>query len=186
VASQEEKEFLDSIQQNPQQFGKVYDLYYKKIFGYAFRRTGNYHTARDVCAETFLKAFLHIKDFKWQNIPISAWLYKIATNEINQYFRRKKYEPEALKRIQNFNWEKATTIDEGKNIIESQLKANDDFLQVQKHLKTLDIKYQEVIALRFFEDKTIPEISVVLDKPEGTIKSLLSRGLEKLRTMMEN
>jgi RNA polymerase sigma-70 factor (ECF subfamily) len=117
---------------------------------------------------------------------VSAWLYKIATNEINQFFRRKKYEPEALKRLQNFQWEKSTTLDEERNSVESQLKANRDFFDVQKHLQTLDIKYQEVIALRFFEDKTIPEISVVLDKPEGTIKSLLSRGLEKLRTMMEN
>lgn len=186
MASPEDKELLASIQRNPQQFGKLYDLYYKKIFGYALRRTGDYHVARDVCAETFLKAFLHIKDFKWLNIPLSAWLYKIATNEINQFFRRKKYEPEALRRLQNFNWEKSTTLDEEKNSVESQLKANEDFLRVQKHLQTLDIRYQEVIALRFFEDKTIPEISVVLNKPEGTIKSILSRGLEKLRTMMEN
>ena len=45
----------------------------------------------------------------------------------------------------------------------------------------MDTKYQEVIAFRYFEAKDIREISEILGKPEGTIKSLLSRGLEKLR-----
>jgi RNA polymerase sigma-70 factor (ECF subfamily) len=49
----------------------------------------------------------------------------------------------------------------------------------------LDLKYQEVIALRFFEEKSIQQISAILNKKEGTVKSLLSRGLKKLRTAVE-
>ena len=48
-------------------------------------------------------------------------------------------------------------------------------------IKELPIKYQDVITLRFFADKKISEIAIILDKPEGTIKSLLRRGLEKLK-----
>lgn len=54
-------------------------------------------------------------------------------------------------------------------------------MEVLKQLKTLPVKYQEVIALRYFEGKDIKEISEILDKSEGTVKSLLARGLEKLR-----
>jgi RNA polymerase sigma-70 factor (ECF subfamily) len=48
----------------------------------------------------------------------------------------------------------------------------------------LPVKYQEVIVLRFFEDKQIKEICQILDKREGTVKSLLHRGLERLRKSM--
>jgi len=44
--------------------------------------------------------------------------------------------------------------------------------------------YQEVITLKFFEKKKIREMVKILGKKEGTIKSLLHRGLEKLREKM--
>ena len=47
--------------------------------------------------------------------------------------------------------------------------------------QSLSIPYQEVIALRYFEGKNNKEIAEILDIKEGTIKSLLSRGLERLR-----
>ena len=50
----------------------------------------------------------------------------------------------------------------------------------------MDLKYQEVIALRYFESKDIREIGEILNKPEGTVKSLLLRGLEKLRQDMSH
>ena len=49
----------------------------------------------------------------------------------------------------------------------------------------LSVKYQEVLTLRYFENKQIKEISEILGKREGTVKSLLHRGLEKLRRLME-
>jgi RNA polymerase sigma-70 factor (ECF subfamily) len=45
-------------------------------------------------------------------------------------------------------------------------------------------KYQEVIALKYFEDKELKEIAEILSKPEGTVKSLLHRGIEKLRNTL--
>ena len=54
-------------------------------------------------------------------------------------------------------------------------------MAINESIRKLDIKYQDVIALRFFEHKSIKEIAIILDKKEGTIKSLLSRGIEKLK-----
>ncbi len=61
---------------------------------------------------------------------------------------------------------------------------HEDFLALHRSIAQLPLKYQEVITLRFFEDNQIHEISEILGKPEGTVKSLLHRGLEKLREMM--
>jgi len=65
--------------------------------------------------------------------------------------------------------------------IESEMHRHEQFISVLKELKTLPLKYQEVIALRYFEGKDNKEISEILNINEGTLKSLLSRGVEKLR-----
>jgi RNA polymerase sigma-70 factor (ECF subfamily) len=71
-----------------------------------------------------------------------------------------------------------------REMMEQELKAYDDYNRIRQNLLKLDIKYQEVISLRYFEQKTNTEIGEILGKNEGTIKSLLSRGLEKLRNML--
>ena len=70
---------------------------------------------------------------------------------------------------------------EDKEELEVELQNHHQFLDVQKALKTLPEKYQEVIALRYFEGKSNKEIAEILGINEGTLKSLLSRGVEKLR-----
>lgn len=176
--------FVNFDKNNPDTFGEIYDVFYPKIFGYVFRRIGDYDIARDVAAETFLKAFLNIKKYRFEGNSISPWLYKIATNEMNLFFRSLRYSPDLFGRISHefieddilheiFEREKAE--------LESQQSDYDDFNKIQQSLKSLNVKYQEVISLRFFEEKSIKEISEILERPEGTIKSLLSRGIEKLR-----
>ena len=68
---------------------------------------------------------------------------------------------------------------------EAELKRYEQYLALHDNIYRLDIKYQEVITLRFFENKQINEISEILGKREGTIKSLLHRGLKKLRELMK-
>ena len=58
-------------------------------------------------------------------------------------------------------------------------------MKIQEKISQLPIRYQEVITLRFFEKKKIKEIAEILGKKEGTIKSLLHRGLEKLKNLVE-
>ena len=181
-----DKDLLQKIKQHPQYFGVVYDLYFKAIFGYVFRRLGEYETARDITAETFLKAYQHIGWFQWRGISIAAWLYKIASNEINQYFRKAKYIPACLDDLQLSNMlQYEPGIETEKQKLQLQMQEHKEFHAIQQELLLMDIKYQEVIALRFFEEKSIKEISAILNKNEGTVKSLLSRGLQLLRGNVE-
>ena len=68
---------------------------------------------------------------------------------------------------------------------EEELRRHEDFLLLHENIAKLSIKYQEAITLRFFENKQIKEIAEILGKREGTVKSLLHRGLEKLKKLME-
>jgi RNA polymerase sigma-70 factor, ECF subfamily len=177
-----EIELLKKIKKNPEEFSEVFKLYYKPIFGYILRRTGNFDETSDIAAETFLKAFIHINKFSYKGISIKVWLYRIATNEVNLNFRYKQKHNSVFERIdiedrnlfENY-------LQEDRKTMETELLKHEQFNEVLKVLKTLPNKYQGVISLKYFEEKENKEIAEILDIKEGTIKSLLSRGLEKLR-----
>ncbi|MBZ9569691.1 RNA polymerase sigma factor [Patescibacteria group bacterium] len=174
-----EKGLIEKAKKDPEAFGKIFDENYPKIFGYILKRVANLEIAQDVTSETFLKALKNLWKFRWRNIPFSAWLYRIANNEIANFFRKRKYKSVSLEKIP----EPIAVSNPSIEIIEAQekLKAHKDFLALQEKILRLPLKYQEVISLRFFEKKKIREIAEILGKKEGTIKSLLRRGLEKLR-----
>jgi RNA polymerase sigma-70 factor (ECF subfamily) len=180
----EEKELVRQAQKYPDAFAQLYDMYYPKIFGYVLRRTANLEAAQDITSETFFNALKKLWQFRWRNIPFSSWLYKIATNEVNQYFRKAEYKKSAsLEELQEQGFEPISTHNPESELIEAQekLEQHQDFLEIQVKIVRLPAKYQEVITLRFFEQKQIKEISEILGKKEGTVKSLLHRAVGKLR-----
>ncbi len=171
---------LKEIRKNPEKFESVYNDHYASIFNYCFRRTNNFEVSRDIAAEVFLKAFLNIKKFVWKGVPIKSWLYRIATNEVNRYFRSKHYRPQIFSDISEQKKSIESLLDE-KSTAEREMEMHAEFRQVQHAVTTLPIKYQQVIALRYFENLKIKEIAAILGKKEGTIKSLLSRAVAKLK-----
>ena len=177
-----ESELIEWIKKNPQAFSELFKLYYKPIFGYIFRRTGSFDHSVDIASDTFLKAFLNIKGFQYRGVPIKAWLYRIATNEVNLFYKADRRKDSVLKA---FQFENATLfnqyLEQDRESLEAELQLNQQFVEVSNALKKLPLKYQEAIALRFFEDKSIKEISQILEWKEGTVKSILSRGLNKLK-----
>src|SRR5476651_885688 len=154
---EQEAQLIKQCRTDTDAFGQVFDAWYKPVFGYIMRRTGDYDLSKDIAAETFLKAFLKIGSFQWRGIGLSSWLYRIATNELNQYYRSSKYKPQSLQQLlENPQMEKLLhcPADDEREIIEGELKAYNDYNLIREKLPLLDIKYQEVIALRYFEQKT--------------------------------
>lgn len=180
---EEERKLIQKAKRNPEVFGRLYDQHYPKIFSYVLKRTVNLDIAQDITSETFFKALKKLWQFHWRNIPFSSWLYRIANNEIANYFRKNKHKPVPLETIP----EPFSVLNPLTEVLEAEeeLKRHQDFLTLQKTISKLPTKYQEVITLRFFEKKHIKEIAEILGKGEGTIKSLLHRGLEKLRQTIE-
>jgi len=177
-----EKEMVRRAQKEPGAFSELYEYNYSKIFGYVLKRVANLEIAQDITSEIFLKSLKNIKKFKWKNVSFSSWLYKIASNEIANYFRKKEYKAVSLEKIT----EPSISSNQLQDFIEAEekLKRQKDFLELHQKITKLPLLYQEVIVLRFFEKKKIGEIAEILGKREGTIKSLIHRGLEKLRETM--
>lgn len=166
--------------------GTLYDFYYQKILGFAARRTGSVQAAADITSETFLKVMKNINKFVFRDIPFSAWVYRIATNEIANHFRQKKsYSLDKMMEESGFEIEDPKNFVEEFENAQKELERKNIFSTVSQKLRVLPVYYQEVISLRFFEKKKTREIADILGKSEGTVKSLLSRGIEKLREEME-
>lgn len=182
-----EKELIDQAKHDPEAFGQLYDRNYSAILNYCIRRTGDIELAHDITSETFVKALKNITRFEWRDVSFSAWLYRIAGNEIASYFRKKSYKADSLDYLsESQGLEPISPEDLEEEFIEAQeeLERHKEFLAIREQTGKLPIKYQDVIALRYFTNKNIKEIAEILQKPEGTIKSLLHRGLEKLKNQL--
>jgi RNA polymerase sigma-70 factor, ECF subfamily len=189
MTREEEQLLIEEAKTSNESFVKLYDYYYQKILGYSFRRTLDLNLSKDITSETFLKAFTGIGKYQWKGIPFSSWLFRIATNEMNMLDRKKKYNPDSLTNLKErgvFEIVDQASLDEEKNELEKHLQQSKDFINVQQKLLLLPIKYQEVISLKYFEEKSIKEIAEILEIKEGTIKSLISRGIEKLKNLVLN
>lgn len=178
--SQAERQLIEMAQQNPDEFQHLFNKYYDPIFNYALRRSCDAHIADDVAATTFLKAFDKIKNFKWKGISFSAWLYRIATNEIAQIYRKtKRTTPLTSQVAANLKDERSS--DTALLEAEELLARNEKFKQIHTALSRLKMKYQTALTLRYFEDKSIKEIAAILDLSENTVKTHIRRGLKQLR-----
>ena len=182
---EQEKHLVEKAKGDANAFGSLYELYYSKIFGYVLRRTANIQVAEHITSEVFFNALKNIAKFNWRGIPFSAWLYRIATNEIASYFRHGKGSQVRWEDTAEFEVDSIPSAEEELLEAEVELKRHEQYLALHDNIYKLKIKYQEVITLRFFENKQINEISEILGKREGTVKSLLHRGLKKLRKLME-
>ena len=182
---EQEKELVERAKNDTEAFGELYDEYYSKIFGYVLRRTASIEIAQDVTSEVFFKALKNLPQFRWVGFPFSSWIYRIAAHEIANYFRGNKQGQLSLEEVSDSISISDPSAETELIEAEAALKRHEEFLTLHQSISKLSVKYQEVITLRFFENKKVKEIGEILGKREGTIKSLLHRALEKLRKLME-
>lgn len=172
---------------DPEAFGQIFDAYYPKILGYTIKRVGSVMIAEDIVAEAFMKSLKNLTSFRWRGVSIEAWLYTIATNEIRMHLRKHRFNAslEELYEQTGFEIEDDYDLVAEAEEAEERLERHQNFLQARALIAHLPIKYQEVLVLRFGEQKKIHEIAAILGKREGTIKSLLSRALATLRQQIK-
>jgi RNA polymerase sigma-70 factor, ECF subfamily len=180
-----DRQLVAKAKQDPEAFGEIFDLYYKTILTYAARRTGDAEAAEDIAAQTFEKAQRGLWRYTWRNIPLLAWLYKIAGNEIRMWARKEKHKTYSLDVLIEAGFDRTDkeAVSE-RELLEAKLKEDREWARVTKALRQLPMKYQAVLSLRYMEGKSSAEIAVIVGKREGTVRSSLSRGLSMLRMLL--
>jgi RNA polymerase sigma-70 factor, ECF subfamily len=182
-----DRDLVERARRDPEAFGELFERHVDAIFGYVLRRTGDGDSARDLTSETFLKALRCLPRYRWTGAPVSAWLYAIATNELRMYFRRGRRSPHSLDTLlgeAGFVLADPGTLDAARREAEAEQERHHEIARVREALLRLPLRDQEVIALRYFEKKSTAEVAAILDRPEGTVKSQLSRAIERLRGML--
>ena len=169
----QEYEILERSRSDARAFGVLYERYFDRIFRFIHRQTDDVDLAADLCSQTFLNALKNVGKYQFRGVPVSAWFYKIASNEVNKHFRKHKDE-------------KVFSIEEVR-IRELISQENDDYDEERiqllvEYMMELPTEMLDVLQLRFFEGKDFHEIAFILDITESGAKMRTYRALDKLRT----
>lgn len=146
------------------------------VFRLSYLLLGDPDDAEDVAQETFLRAWKHLKRFD-PTRPLRPWLLSIASNLASNRRRSAGRYFAALTRA--FRDEPASVTIEEKS--SQHMQAND----LWKAVRTLNVADQKIVYLRYFLDLSVAETAEVLQVADGTVKSRLSRALEKLRKVIQ-
>jgi RNA polymerase sigma-70 factor (ECF subfamily) len=176
-AMQQEWLEVQAAQQNPAQFRVLYTRYYEPIFRFVYKRTGEEALAADITSQVFLKAMQKLQQYTFKGVPFSAWLFRIASNEIAQYYRKN-----AKNRVVAIEEHSLSNIaDEFED--KQELELNIEVLkEVIEDLKPEEL---QIVELRFFEKRPFKEIAVIMDITENNAKVKIYRLLQKMRKKFE-
>lgn len=168
---------VQAAQQNPAHFRGLYNRYYQPIFRFVFTRVLDQEQTADLTAQVFLKAMQHISKYSYKGVPFSAWLYRIALNEINQFFRQNNRRPIVSLEDHHTN-DLAQEMDD-KAGFEINLQ------QLKTVIQQLDPDELIMVELRFFEKRSFKEIGDIIEITENNAKVKMYRLLQKMKKMFE-
>ena len=173
---QEEESLVRRAQQRDEEaFAKLYEEYFDKIYRYVTLRIGDRMEAEDVTQQVFIKVLHSISSFKWKGIPFSAWLFRIARNQVIDYVRKKKrYATVPLDERLAGSDIGPQLAAERKLDIEGVLAATQQLTDAQR----------EVISLRFTSELSIAEVAKIMGKSEGAVKALQHSAIAALRRVL--
>lgn len=154
------------------------ERYEDKLTRYVLRISGgSKEDVEDTLQDVFISAYKNLNNFD-QDLKFSSWIYRIAHNKVISHFRKITARPK-------------TVTYEGDGQLLNILASSEDLAkelerkytgeEVRSILSTLDEKYREVLVLKFLEEKDYNEISDILEKPMGTVATLISRAKKQFK-----
>ena len=149
---------------------EVMRMYKGQIFNYLLLMTGNREQAEELTQDTFVRVYFKAGSLKTENLK--AWIYKIATNLALSDFRKKRIKNLfSLGDVNELNYSYDQKL--GDNII------------IEEALAHLPEKYRIPLIMKEVDNFSFEEMSDILRKPVGTLKSLVFRGKEKIKSKLE-
>ncbi len=166
---------IQAAQRDPALFQPLYNRYFEQIFQFIYKRTLDEDLCADICSRVFLKAMQRLEGYSFQGVPFSAWLFRIASNEVAQHYRQSKKSRVVSIEDHNLN----SMLDEMDTDDLAPFRAV--LVQSLEELKESDL---EIIELRFFEQRPFKEVADLLEITESNAKVRTYRVLERLKKIM--
>ncbi len=175
----EDHELVTAAQQNPAEFGLLYQKWLTPVYRYCYFRVGNEKDAEDITSQVFIKAYEDLPRFKL-NGSFSAWLFTIAHARMVDFYRRGA----------------RTTAREAGGDAEEPAAATPDMLtQVMRNsemdrlfnaLNMLPEKEQGLIRLRFVAELSYRDIGQIVHRKEDAVRKSVTRLLDRLKYQLED
>lgn len=170
--------------------GKAYDeliiLYKDAVQGVIYRMVRNKQEAEDLTQEAFIKAYNSINSFN-EEYAFSTWLFKIATNNCIDYFRKRKLKTQSMDQTVRYKDDEIRQeYPDTEGRADKELLASEKTRLIKKAIDDLPEKYKTAIILRHTEEKSYEEIAEILDLPLGTIKARIFRAREMLKKSLKD
>ncbi len=155
---------------------QLYEENFDKIYRYIVLKIGDRAEAEDMTQQVFLKAFKSISGYRSKGSPFSSWLFRIAHNQVVDYWRKKSKRPTVPleETLVGSNHSNPTSYVERKMEIEKLVAATKGLTEMQR----------EVISLRFAGGLPVAQVASLMGKSEGAIKALQHSAVASLRRIM--
>jgi len=174
-----DEELAGLIKENTEYFVCLMRRYEKRLLLYLRRLVGfQNNEIEDILQEAFIKIFYNIADFDCR-LRFSSWAYRIVHNEAIDFLRKRKNEISAD--FSAAEWQNLKSEINWQQTLEQKF----DHEYVAILLNKLKPKYRDVLVLKFQEDHDYAEISDILQKPPGTVATLINRAKKKLKEELE-
>lgn len=173
----QEMELVRAAQSNPRCFEPLYTRYYKLIVGYVYHRIESKEEAFEITSQVFYKALEALPKYRIQGLPFSAWLFRIASNELNIRFKKEKISRVVIMDQEGYEQLKAGLEEDTNDHLDKNL------FEALSQLKPDEM---EMIDMRYFEKRSFKEIADICSIGESACKIRVYRIIEKLRTKLKN
>jgi RNA polymerase sigma-70 factor, ECF subfamily len=173
----EDVQLVELAKDNPEKFKPLYEKYFKRIFLFVHHRINDRAISADITSQVFLKALINLSKYKSQGVPFSAWLFRIALNECNDFFRRS-------------NRYRFVSIDDHEGVLNGlheELLADTSIDNLQMNLPGILEQLSEdelyLLELRFFERRAFKEVADIMGTTESNAKVKVYRLLDKMKRL---
>ena len=170
---QDEETLVKRAQKGDEEaFAQLYEEYFNRIYRYVVLRVGNEMEAEDITQQVFLRTLQSIGSFKFKGPPFSAWLFRIAHNQVVDCLRKRT---------------KRTTVPLDDVIIpvysntQGEMEKELDIEWLKSAVQHLTPAQREVISLRFTSELATAEVAKIMGKSQGAIKALQHSAIVTLR-----
>lgn len=163
-----------------ERFALLVRKYSGPIYHLAYRMTGSAEEADDLAQEAFILAFRAMGTFDVRK-RFFPWLYTIALNAIRTRLKGKGKNPF----VKESKGEDDSFPDTGAGDPEMQLIVLEEQVRVQATLRRVPVRLREAVVLRYFQDLSFQDISIVLNISVAATKQRVYRGLRKMKEIMD-
>jgi RNA polymerase sigma-70 factor, ECF subfamily len=162
-------------------FAKLYRHYVPRIHAFSYRRTNSRELAEDVTAATFERAYRQLPRFEWRGGGFGAWLFRIAANELTDFYRRQYRTQGQRGQAALGALHTASVVDDVDHIDAGE----DHTRQMMEVLGTLNPRYQEAISLRYLAGLSHEEAADAMGVTKPVMAVTLTRAVKALKKAMD-